>query len=127
MLSDLPSKYKYKYTLERYFNMGWYHSWVIESASGAVQLWFRVYDKIDLEMAGGVENHYRECPYYMEGRAPSYHNCSIVGGICWHDGSSMAADNFREVMHNEYAPNHSLAFSMLHDYVIDKEDKDGDV
>jgi hypothetical protein len=41
--------------------------------------------------SGGVEYHYRAAPYYMRTEGPSHERCWILGGPCWHDGTSLWA------------------------------------
>lgn len=45
----------------------------------------------DLWRSGGIETHYRTPPDYMRDDQPSHEHCWILGGKCWHDGSSLAA------------------------------------
>jgi hypothetical protein len=46
------------------------------------------------ETSGGIGIHYRTPPDYMKDDAPSCNPCWLIGGPCWHDGSSMQATEF---------------------------------
>lgn len=87
MRNDLRKQYKY---IPNRFGRE-YHEWSIESEFGACHLHIS-YRESDPQTSGGIEVHYRKPPEYMKGSAPHYHNCPLTGGLCWHDGSSMAAD-----------------------------------
>lgn len=41
----------------------------------------------------GIEYHFRTPPEYSAGKPADHENCWLIGGPCWHDGSSMAADD----------------------------------
>jgi hypothetical protein len=41
--------------------------------------------------SGGVEYHHRTPPDYMSDKDASHELCWILGGKCWHDGSSLWA------------------------------------
>jgi hypothetical protein len=43
----------------------------------------------DLWRSGGVEYHHRAAPDYM--KEQSHEHCWILGGPCWHDGTSLWA------------------------------------
>ncbi len=49
-------------------------------------------DCMDMPRSAGVEYHHRAKPTWMQARAgyPSQH-CWILGGECWHDGTSLWA------------------------------------
>ena len=41
---------------------------------------------------GGLEVHCRQPPAYREGDEPDNSECWLLDGPCWHDGSSLAAE-----------------------------------
>lgn len=45
---------------------------------------------------GGVEAHYNETsrPSYMANKPPDYTDCHMNGGRCWHEGTSLWADEY---------------------------------
>ena len=42
--------------------------------------------------SSGLEAHHRTPPSYMDDRAPSHEECWVIGGPCWHDGTSLYAE-----------------------------------
>jgi len=70
------------------------HNWWIKGPLGGVHIWARL-SKLDgwpTEWIGGVECHWAECPDNGTGwhkpDAPSHGDCWLLGGPCWHDGTS---------------------------------------
>ena len=73
------------------------HIWVVIGAKGALHLHIS-----DLREAltqsggprytGGIEMHYRQPPRYLAHTPPSQDQCWILHGPCWHDGSSLQAE-----------------------------------
>lgn len=41
---------------------------------------------------GGLEIHYRKPTGYRQNEPPDNEDCWLLGGPCWHDGSSLAAE-----------------------------------
>lgn len=69
------------------------HSWWIKGQSGGVHIWARL-SKLagwQLEWIGGVECHWAQCPAgsYHNPDTPSHGDCWLLGGPCWHDGTSL--------------------------------------
>lgn len=71
------------------------HTWWIKGPHGGVHIWARL-SKLDgwpTEWIGGVECHWAECPDNGTGwhkpDAPSHSDCWLLGGQCWHDGTSL--------------------------------------
>ena len=71
--------------------------WIVVGTLGAIDFH---YSHAHLEVtrrfgvAGGVEFHYRAAPEYMESDEPSHDQCWILGGRCWHDGTSLWASEY---------------------------------
>ena len=42
----------------------------------------------------GFEVHSRTPPSYDDDAEPDHDDCTVLGGRCWHDGSSLAASEF---------------------------------
>ena len=86
--------YKVKYEYEPNFGIG-RHTWSVCGARIGAHLHIsdigeergREYGRY----SGGIEIHYRTPPEYMKNDAPTSINCWLIGGPCWHDGSSMQA------------------------------------
>lgn len=64
------------------------------------------------EFYGGLEIHYRVAPAYMN-RPPSHHNCRLLGGPCWHDGTSLYASEVLIPRWQLDFPNHDEVFRWL--------------
>jgi hypothetical protein len=61
---------------------------------GAVHYWHRIAGfsfSREGEKYGGVEIHYRNKVDYI-GDIPSHEHCKFIDAPCWHDGSSLYAD-----------------------------------
>lgn len=63
----------------------------------------------------GLEIHYFEPPDYMKDQAPGSVNCPIVGGRCWHDGTSLYASEHLWPIIRLYLDKgqHDLVFELL--------------
>lgn len=62
---------------------------------GAVHYWHQqreatYYD--DRTRYGGVEVHWRQKPEWASSDEPDRDDCWLLGGPCWHDGSSLYAE-----------------------------------
>lgn len=73
--------------------------WIVVGKEGAVDFHCSHTDFADcqspwpqsLGRTGGLEVHYSVPPDYMRDKAPHHEHCWILGGKCWHDGSSLYA------------------------------------
>jgi len=78
---------------------GWSARWLLIGQHGAVELWYFTQgdelaprrDGYDGTYMGGIETHYRQPPDYMRDDPPTFEDCDVLRGLCWHDGSSLAA------------------------------------
>lgn len=89
---DLSRKYRYKYSAT-WFAGSWRHSYELIGRHGGVNVHFsgpHRYDNAD-HWSAGVEFHYREPPEHMRDDAPSHDRCWLLECPCWHDGSSVWA------------------------------------
>ncbi len=77
-----------KYTWEKPFGSV-RHMWQIVGPKGGVHFTANITEKY--EPSCGLEIHYSEAPDYMRDQAPSQTNCWLIGGRCWHDGTSLYA------------------------------------
>jgi len=65
------------------------HRWTLVGAAGAIRLHIKGPDnRFKPEYYGGLETHRKTSP---DGRAPDHEDCRLLGGHCWHEGSSLAA------------------------------------
>lgn len=70
--------------------------------------------------SGGFEVHYRFPPEYMAKDPPSYHSCDVIGGPCWHDGSSSYAHDHLIPFWLAAPTDHERMFEMLKNDVEDR-------
>ena len=93
-MSDLPRKYRYKYTLTEQFGH-WRHSYELVGRWGGLH--FHVTDMgannphVYERYSAGLECHWREPPSYMADAPPSHDDCWLLKQPCWHDGTSLYA------------------------------------
>lgn len=91
------------------------HQYIAIGAAGAVQLVIREYD--DGECSAGLEIHYREAPDYMRGKAPSQERCWLLESPCWHDGSSLWAEDYWLPIWRHHKSNHrEVLLRLSHEY-----------
>lgn len=66
--------------------------WMLVGPRGAVDFHCsHASDRYTFGRIGGIEEHHRTPPSYMREEQPSHEHCWILGGKCWHDGSSLYA------------------------------------
>lgn len=102
----------------------WRLSWWVQGERGAVEVQAIDYGKdrgtkfFDDRFSGGVEVHYAQCPDYMRGDAPHHGRCKCLQeSPCWHDGSSLAFDSYRQIVAND---SHELIFAALRREYMDR-------
>jgi len=104
LVASLPAKYRYVY--KRSLMAGrWYHSYGVLFPDGAMEVQYTKSlgdGKWPDEYFGGVEIHYKNAPDYMSHKEANHKYCDYIGGPCWHDGSSLAFDQFRGMPDNEH-------------------------
>lgn len=86
------------------------HTYELVGRDGAIH--FHVTEAKNGEFYGGIEEHHRTCPTYSD-RPPSHTNCRLLGGPCWHDGSSLYASEVLIPMWKLEFPNHDAVFAAL--------------
>lgn len=91
-MRDLPRTYRYQYRMWL-FAGHWKHSYELIGRWGGIH--FHVTDFADNPHASerysaGLEIHYRQPPPYMDG-PPSHDECFLLKAPCWHDGTSLYA------------------------------------
>jgi hypothetical protein len=91
----MQDRYTKKYVKE--WRIGqWEHRYEIIGAHGACHLSIQPYRLSDgpIEHSAGLEMHYRRPPKYMNDCAPSHAKCFLLEGPCWHDGTSLYAQEY---------------------------------
>jgi len=67
------------------------HWWAVVGDLGGVHFWYQV-STFDGEKYGGVEWHWRKPTEDYHAENPDHNDCWIIGGPCWHDGTSLYAE-----------------------------------
>ena len=73
------------------------HTWAVRGDNGGLHVWIRDSGRDDANFGrylGGMESHYHSPPEYMENSPPHHDDCWLLGGPCWHDGTSMYVTEF---------------------------------
>ena len=112
-------KVRKEYKLTEHFG-SWQHSWLIVGRYGAVNLHIteRMQNPALAELprfSGGIEIHYRAPPDYMSDQPPSQERCWAFehGSPCWHDGSSLQAEERYIPLWRTDPHNHERMFDLL--------------
>ena len=81
-----------KYTYENLYGNP-RHTYSVIGGKGAVHFHVTEIRRSDDEcVSAGLEFHHREPPEYMKDDAP-HEKCWLIGGACWHDGTSLYAQD----------------------------------
>ena len=95
-MRDLPTNISrhYRVAMEQNFTFGkWTHQWRLIGRHGGVHLRIsgpHVYDNAE-HWSAGLEIHFRTPPEYMENDPPSHDQCWLLKCPCWHEGTSLYA------------------------------------
>lgn len=89
--TDLPRRYRYECRQTLQFGQ-WQHTFLVIGQYGAVHFHCYPYRNADgdEQWAAGLEFHWRSPPEYLAG-PPSYDRCWVLDAPCWHDGTSLYA------------------------------------
>ncbi len=85
------------------------HSYSVYDAKwGGLEFWYlksesKLAKEIGEDFFGGVEHHMKAPPDYMEEKEASQEFCKVAMGKCWHDGSSLAFDRYKQFIGNDDA------------------------
>ncbi len=99
------------------------HTWSVVGPAGGVHIWAspitdRRWGK---QFYGGVEVHSRT-PMYGDEK-PSHDECWLIGGPCWHDGTSLYfSENIEPMLRDraDFEPVRSYIEAELHDWYRSK-------
>lgn len=120
------SKFVCKYEYKRPFSWA-SHTWSVVGARLGLHLHISVMDDKDHKdyggprESGGIEIHYRTPPDHMKDDAPYPGACWLLGGPCWHDGSSMQATEFWIPFWKENPHDHERMFRALEKELLDRD------
>ena len=108
--TDYPSGLNLSYKLKLWCGM-WRHSYVIEGAKGAMEFHVSQYRGDSNRPTGGLERH----STIPDGdKAPDNGLCSAVSfRPCWHDGTSLYAEEVLVPQWMECGGDHDYVFNML--------------
>ena len=115
----MNDKYRHEYRLVPRFG-NWDHTYIVETAHGAVQLRMTDYGEDRSEhfverFSGGVEFHWRLAPSWAKDKAPDHPQCHILHAPCWHDGTSLYASEHYAPMLESGASHEIIFLSLEHD------------
>lgn len=119
MIKNKSFNCRYEMTQPRCFNH-WNHRWIIVGNNIAAHLDIRPYQIKDgpIEYSAGLEIHYGQPPDYMADEAPHHEECWLLHGPCWHDGTSLyAQEEFVPIFLN--GCDHDLIFVKMINWVKD--------
>lgn len=99
----------HKYTWTFPFMME-YHNWELVGPEGGINLHFSIDPENKYFPSGGLEFHHRSGV-----TAPDNINCPLLGGPCWHDGTSSYAMDHLYPLIKDYLKRgeHKIIFSRL--------------
>lgn len=91
-------KYRSEYRYTRRFGNP-YHTYLVIGRHGAIHFHVTEYGEETRrasptmpEFTAGLEVHYRQPPDYMSEQPPSHDECWAIKCPCWHDGTSLYAE-----------------------------------
>lgn len=92
------------------------HIWILSNGGNAIHVSARTSEwNHRFEWSGGIECHWSVAPEWVKESEPHHEHCWILGGPCWHDGSSLYfSDNIAPMLPDLPAPMEQLH----HDYVL---------
>lgn len=131
----LDKKYRYKIekTPQPWDTALMVYNYYVFSEFGALQLHVSEYKSGDgIARSFGLERHYNYRPSYMErGTAPSHKHCWLLEAPCWHDGSSLWAEEvfMSFFIGGDYANRDMDILYRLSDevYVLEPKENENDV
>ena len=100
------------------------HMWTLKGPKGAIHVWARENSpdwvaKWGDRFIGGVERHSPN-PVYEHDKEPNHEKCWLLGGPCWHDGTSLYFSENIEPMLGRGAPfnegTHEYINSVMHSF-----------
>jgi hypothetical protein len=86
------------------------HCWELVGENGALHFAVNVYQNNEYPPTCGLEFH------HLTGEgAPDHINCHLTGGRCWHDGTSLYAEEtvWPTVQRAALSGNHAIVFEVL--------------
>jgi len=102
------------------------HTWSVVGARMGIHLHIEDYgeeheQKYGRRYSSGLECHYRTAPDYMRDQAPSQKECWLIGGPCWHDGTSFYAEEHWVPMWQDAPHDHERMLRVLREELKDRD------
>jgi len=97
------------------------HLWSLADKTGGIHISANVMEWTSggRDWIGGCETHYAAPPDYMKADKPSHEHCWVLGGPCWHDGSSLYfSENVAPMLPNAWDSNPNDMKTRHHEYVL---------
>lgn len=98
-MKDISRKWRPAYNMVWKFDR-YAHRYTVLGSKGALSLHISSYGN-NGEHTAGLEYHHREP---IDGRAPDYARCWLLQGPCWHEGTSLYAEERFLPLHLRHAP-----------------------
>ena len=95
------------------------HHWELVGPRGGIHFHASIFEKHDDSC--GLEFHHAEPVGYYQNTAPHHKDCPVIGGNCWHDGTSLYASETLWPVISSYlkSGDHDLIFRLLEQEFID--------
>jgi len=100
------NRYKYEYRYYNPYGAKFKHSYELVGRLGALNLHISEHSG---SLSAGLEFHHTK-PIHGKDR-PSHQHCWLLGAPCWHDGTSLYAEEYF-IPHFD-GKNHSILFKLL--------------
>lgn len=107
---ELDRRFNYAYTYNPSYFGSRSHTYELTGREGAIH--FHVTEFKPGEWSGSLEEHRRVAPDGVD-RPPSQLNCRLLGGPCWHDGTSLYASEVLIPRWHTNFPNHDAVFQWM--------------
>jgi hypothetical protein len=94
------------------------HTWAIKNDKGAIHIHAALSEfPGEHSWIGGVEVH-SPVPFEYSSAEPNHKNCWLLGGPCWHDGTSLYfSENIAPMLPNPFEPEKAHDMRHSHSYV----------
>lgn len=107
------SRFTRKYSMTWWIDQ-WEHQWAIVGFGGGAHLHIRPYVRDGItEYSAGLEMHFAAPPVYSKDKAPSHVPCWLIKVPCWHDGTSLYAQEYFVPLFRRGQPDHELIFGEM--------------
>ena len=98
---------------------GWMtHTWALKNDAGAIHIHAALSEfRGEHSWIGGVEVH-SPVPFEYSSKEPNHEHCWLLGGPCWHDGTSLYfSENIAPMLPHPFEPHKAHDMRHAHSYV----------